>query len=84
MKFVIGLIMVIVGALMVAKANKFLTFFGRIEFFETHLSTAGGSRLGYQLIGLGLIFFGILIMIGLIGGFLTWALSPILKYQIPS
>lgn len=84
MRFLIGLIMLIVGSLMVAKANKFLIFFGRIEFFETKLVTAGGSRFGYQLIGLALIFFGILTMTGLIGGFVTWALAPLLKYQLPS
>ncbi len=81
MKFLIGFIMLIVGAFMTAKASKFLAFFGRIEFFETKLGTAGGSRLGYQLIGLGLIFLGILMMTGMINGFLGWILSPLLKYN---
>lgn len=80
MKFILGFIMIIVGALMVAKVNSFLSFFGRIEFFEAKLGTSGGSRLGYQLIGIALIFFGILIVTGLIGGFLEWALGPLLKY----
>lgn len=83
MKFLIGLIMIILGAFMVAKSNKFLIFFGRIEFFETKLGTAGGSRFGYQLVGLALIFFGILVITGLIGGFLGWALGPLLKYGNP-
>lgn len=81
MKFLIGVIIVVVGALMTAKANKFLTFFGRIEFFETRFGTTGGSRFGYQVIGIILIFLGIITMTGLIGGFMGWALSPLLQYQ---
>lgn len=65
---------------MVTKANQFLVFFGRIEFFESRLSASGGSRLGYQLLGLILIFLGILTLTGLINGFMGWILSPLLKY----
>ena len=64
MNFIIGFIMIVVGSLMITKVNSFLNFFGRIEFFEAKLGTSGGSRLGYQLIGIALIFFGILIVTG--------------------
>jgi hypothetical protein len=83
MQFLIGLVMLLVGSLTVAKSEKVLEMFGRMEFFETKMGTAGGSRLGYKLIGLVLVFFGILTMTGLIDGFMNWMLSPLLKYTVP-
>ncbi len=83
MKFIIGLIMVVVGALITIKSEKLLEFFGRIDFFEDKLGTSGGSRLGYKLIGLLIFFLGMLTMTGLIGGFLQFVLSPLLKWSNP-
>ncbi len=60
-----------------------LNNFGRIGFFEDKLATSGGSRFGYKLIGMLAIFIGILIMTGLITGFLTWILSPLLRFYLP-
>ncbi|PIR13114.1 hypothetical protein COV49_03240 [Candidatus Falkowbacteria bacterium CG11_big_fil_rev_8_21_14_0_20_39_10] len=81
MNILVGLILIIVGALIVIKSEWLLDNFGRIGFFEQHLGTEGGSRLGYKLVGILTIFIGILIMTGMIGGFLTWLLSPILKFS---
>jgi hypothetical protein len=81
MSFIIGLIMTIVGGIVVVKSEKVLEFFGRSEFFEDKLGTAGGSRLGYKLLGLIVVFLGILTMTGLIQGFMEFVLSPLLKYS---
>ncbi|HNX10539.1 MAG TPA: hypothetical protein PKI61_00075 [bacterium] len=81
MNFVIGLIVVALGVVLVIKTEWFLQNFGRIAWFESKFGAEGGSRLGYKLVGVVFIFFGLLVMTGLIGGFLGWALSPLLKYN---
>lgn len=83
MEFIIGLVMMIVGALIAIKSEAFLEFFGRIEFFEDKLATSGGSRLGYKLVGLIVFFLGMLTATGLIMGFLEFVLAPVLKYSRP-
>jgi len=83
MNILIGFIILAVGALMVIKSEAMLNAFGRIEFFERNLGTEGGSRLGYKLIGLLAVFIGILIMTNMIGGFMEWVLSPLLRYNKP-
>ncbi|MBU1063122.1 hypothetical protein KJ700_03055 [Patescibacteria group bacterium] len=79
MNILIGFIIIAVGLLIVLKAEWLLQNFGRIDFFEKHLGSNGGSRLGYKLTGILAIFFGTLIMTDMIGGFLEWALSPLLR-----
>jgi len=82
MSIIIGIIMMVIGALIVIYSEKILNGFGRIEFFEKYLGTEGGSRLGYKLLGMLIFFVGVLVMTNLIQGFLLWVLSPILKYTI--
>ena len=83
MNIVIGAIILAVGVLIVIKSEAMLNMFGRIAFFERYLGTEGGSRLGYKLVGLLTIFIGFLIMSNMIGGFLEWILSPLLRYSRP-
>jgi hypothetical protein len=80
--FILGLIIMAIGFVIVFKSEAMLSNFGRIAFFEKYLGTEGGSRLGYKIIGLTAVFFGTLIATNLIGGFLNWALSPMLKYMV--
>jgi len=82
MSIIIGIVMMVIGALTVIYSEKILNGFGRIEFFEKYLGTEGGSRLGYKLLGMLIFFVGVLVMTNLIQGFLLWVLSPILKYTI--
>lgn len=82
--FILGFFVVIAGFLMVWKSEWLLDNFGRINFFEEHLGTEGGSRLGYKLIGCAAIIIGIMMITGLIGGFLGWVLSPLTKYANPT
>ena len=81
MNILLGLAIIALGVAIAIKSEAFLSFFGRISFFEKHLGTEGGSRLGYKLVGLIFIFIGMLIMTNMIGGFLEWLLSPLLKYN---
>jgi len=45
------------------------------------MSTYGGTRMAYSLIGLIAIFIGFCIAFGLINDFLGWVLGPLLRYQ---
>lgn len=83
MNILVGIIIIVIGALMVLKAEWLLQNFGRMDFFEKYLGSDGGSRLGYKLVGIIAIFVGTLVMTNMIGGFLMWALSPILRYNKP-
>lgn len=65
MKFIIGLLAVIVGVLFVIKSEWLVTNFGAIEWAEAHMGTSGGSRLMYKLIGIGLIILTLLILTNL-------------------
>jgi len=77
MKIVLGIIMMIVGIAMVVKTETVLKIFGRMAFFEEHLGTEGGSRLGYKMIGLVVFFLGLITATGMVGGFMNWLLGPI-------
>ena len=81
MNIIAGFIIFVLGTLMIIKSEWLLENFGRIEFFERKLATSGGSRLGYKLFGLLIVFIGILIFTNLIGNFLGWVLSPLLRYS---
>ncbi|MFA4834258.1 MAG: hypothetical protein WC619_05480 [Patescibacteria group bacterium] len=81
--FILGIIIIAVGALIVIKSESILSAFGRIGFFEKYLGVEGGSRLGYKIVGVLTIFLGLLIMTNMIGGFMTWVFSPLLKYSQP-
>lgn len=76
-----GLIIIAGGVFLVLKTEWFINNFGRIAWFEAKLGTEGGSRLGYKLVGIFLIFLGVIVMTGSSSEFMSWMLSPILKYQ---
>ncbi|MCK4553717.1 hypothetical protein KAU19_02020 [Candidatus Parcubacteria bacterium] len=83
MRIIFGLIMFVGGALIVIKSEAILRIVGPVGWFERHLGTEGGSRLGYKLIGLFVCFIGLLIMTNMIGGFVMWFIGPVLKYMAP-
>jgi hypothetical protein len=76
---IFGIIISLFGSWIIVQTDKWLGFFGRIEFFERHLGAEGGSRMGYKLIGIIFIFLGVLIITGLFQGFANWVLSPLIK-----
>jgi len=79
----LGLAIIIVGSFFIIKTDLVLRAFGRVRSFEKYLGAEGGSRLGYKIIGLLFLFFGILITTGLINDFLPWLLKPLLKAGNP-
>lgn len=81
MNIILGLIGIGIGFVIVWQSEWLLENFGSIEFFEDKLRTEGGSRLGYKLLGMFLIFIGILILTGMIKGFALWILSPLMRYS---
>lgn len=76
-----GLLILGGGVFMIVKTEWFLNNFGRIAWFEDKLGTEGGSRLGYKLIGIIAIIIGMIVMTGSGNEFMSWMLSPLLKYS---
>jgi len=66
MKFLIGGVVIIVGAILVIKTEWFYNFTGPIDWAERHLGIEGGTRIFYKLIGVILIIGA---FIGMTGGF---------------
>ncbi len=83
MSIFIGILLTAAGAFFIIKTEWLLNNFGRIAWFEEKLGSDGGSRLGYKLIGVALLFFGIIAMTGSGNSFMEWILSPLIKYSRP-
>lgn len=81
MNIIFGLLLIGLGFVIVLKSEWLLSNFGRIAFFEDKMGTEGGSRLGYKLIGIVMIFIGVLVLTGMIKGFALWVLSPLMQYS---
>jgi len=81
MFILIGLAIIALGFLIVVKSEWMLNNFGRIGWFDQHLGLNGGSRLGYKLVGVFIIFIGFLVLTNMIGGFLNWVMSPLTKFS---
>jgi len=67
---ILGLVVVVIGALITIFSEWFFTNFGTIPFFDKYLGTEGGGRLGYKLIGIFTSIIGFLVMTNLIGSIL--------------
>ncbi|MGE5425592.1 MAG: hypothetical protein ACM3PZ_00745 [Bacillota bacterium] len=76
--FIPGLLVTAIGAALMIKTEWFLENFGRISWFEDKLGSDGGSRLGYKLIGVVVIFIGIIVLSGNGSNFFSWLLSPLI------
>ncbi len=77
--FILGLLIIAVSVLMIIKTEWLVKNFGRIYWFEKHLGTEGGTRLGYKFIAIVLLFFGVLSLTGLHIQFFSWLLSPLMN-----
>ena len=75
----IGVIGLAVGTLMIMRSEWFLSFFGRIDWAEIHLGTEGGTRVFYKILGLLTIFISLLIITGMIQGFVLAIFSPLIR-----
>lgn len=81
MRYFVGTLLLLAGTVMIFKTEWFLNNFGSISWAEEHLGTNGGSRLMYKLIGLVLIFFGMLFITNMIEGFLMGTIGKIFIRQ---
>jgi hypothetical protein len=64
MKYVLGIIFIIVGFIIVWKSTWFAENFGTIEYAEDKLGSWGGTNFFYKLIGLAVILAAFLLMSG--------------------
>lgn len=65
MKYVLGIIAIVIGFLIVWKADWMMENFGRIGWADEHLGAEGGTRLFYKLIGLAIIILAFFFMFGI-------------------
>ena len=70
--FILGIIVAAVGFFLVWKTEWLMNNFGRINFAEQHLGSAGGSRLLYKIIGSIITFVGLMIAFDLSDNVLAW------------
>ena len=70
-KYIVGIIIIAVGALMVAKTVWFLRMFGRIAWAEAKLGAEGGTRIFFKILGVVAIIVGFLIMTETLQGWIT-------------
>ena len=84
MQIIIGLALLALGSFLVIKSDWFLVNFGRLKWFEEKLGSDGGSRLGYKLIGVILIFVGLIMATGSGDNFFAWLLSPLIRTSQPN
>lgn len=76
MKYVIGILGIVLGMILVIKSEWFFTFFGRIDFADKYLGTEGGTRLMYKLIGILFVIIALLYMTGGVESFLKAIFIP--------
>jgi len=77
-RILIGLIVAGVGFMMVYRPRYFLDFLGNQAWVEKIFSV-NDQELAYKIIGMIVIFVGVLIMTNLMNDLLGWALSPIIN-----
>lgn len=63
-----GLALAGIGFLFVWKTEWLMQNIGTIEWAEEKLATSGGTRTFYKLLGIIIIFVGLMMMSGLLGG----------------
>jgi len=79
MKFILSIILIVLGFLLVWQANWIVTNFGRIDWAEIHLGTDGGTRIFWKLLGLIIIIIAMLYMFGFIQGIIGAIFSPLFR-----
>lgn len=76
----LGLLGIGIGFLITWKSEWIIQNFGSNDWAERTFGASGGSRLFYKLIGVAIIFLGVLHLTGLLGGFfsatLGWLFIP--------
>ncbi len=77
MRIFIGFLIMAFGVFMTIYADGFYRNIGPVDWAEKYLGMEGGSRLFYKLFGILMSFVGLLIMTGLIQGFVMAIARPL-------
>ena len=67
MKYILGILAIVVGIILIIKTEWFVENFGSSAWAEEHLGSSGGTRLMYKLIGTAFIVLSFMGMTGLLG-----------------
>lgn len=81
MFIIYGSAIMALGFLIVFKSDWIYNNVGPIGTFERFLRLNGGSRLGYQILGILIIVLGFIITVNMFDIFMTWLVSPLTKYN---
>ncbi len=79
LRYILGPLGILIGVILVLKAEWFLKNFGRMEWAEKYLSTEGGTRLAYKLLGILIIIICFMIMTGFFQVLLLKILGPLFR-----
>ena len=79
MKFILGIIGIVIGFLLIWKSDWIVNNFGRVDWAEIKLGAEGGTRLLWKLIGLAVIIIAMLYMFGFIEGVIGAIFSPLFR-----
>lgn len=72
MRYIVGIIMIVIAVGMILKSEWLLEFFGRVAWAEQNLGGEGGTRIFYKLLGIAGIILAFMIMSGSIFDVLEW------------
>lgn len=79
MRYIFGIIGIIIGFVIIWKSEWLLQQFGRFSWAEEHLGTSGGTRMFYKLIGMAIIILSFIYMGGFLEGILLRLFAPTLR-----
>ena len=82
-QIILGAVITVAGAFLIMKTEWFVENFGRLSWFENNLGSEGGTRLGYKIIGILLLFIGIVMMTGSGDLFFGWLFAPLTRFSNP-
>lgn len=77
MRYFVGIVATLIGVGMILKTEWLIENFGTSAWAEEKMSTSGGSRMLYKLIGLGLIFVGFMLITNMFQSFLMGTIGRI-------
>ena len=77
MKYVVGILAIVVGIFFVIKTEWFVQNFGTSSWAEHYMGTSGGTRLMYKLLGIIIIFLAMAGMTGLLGQWIMATLGSL-------
>ncbi|MFA6511833.1 MAG: hypothetical protein WCV86_01745 [Patescibacteria group bacterium] len=77
MKYLISLVVIVIGAFMVIKTDTILAAFGRVDFAERKFVEYGGSRFFYNMLGIAIIIGAFLALFGFWEGILNATIGPL-------